>query len=217
MNERERLIADLLPPELALHPSRGSGFIDREVMVELVVNRGWTKAAAAEFFEVSGAAVTRAFQRMELAVAKNIPAQQAGQALMTAQLSDSGARLAALAKQCQDILDLCSTVVSASDEYLPAVIEAKSKLRRLVGTKGSVGQMAVALMGEARKQLEFVFNMQREVFAMKRVEEFQGVVLDEIKAASPEVQQRIMVRLTQVQAFRSSLDLSGGGADFAPK
>ncbi|MDQ7836021.1 MAG: hypothetical protein RDU24_11620 [Humidesulfovibrio sp.] len=214
MNERERLIAELLPPELALHPSRGSGFIDREVMVELVVNRGWTKAAAAEFFEVSGAAVTRAFQRMEIAVAKNIPAQQAGQALMTAQLSDSGARLASLAEQAQYILDLVSVVIK-TDENAEAGREARYKLRRLAGPKGSLGDLAVKLLGESRKQLEFIFAMQREAFNMKRVEEFQGVVMDEIKAAAPEVQQRIMARLVQVQAFRSSLDIPGGNVNFA--
>ncbi|OGR34248.1 MAG: hypothetical protein A2051_08405 [Desulfovibrionales bacterium GWA2_65_9] len=53
---------------------------------ELVTRRGWTKAAAAEFFGVSGAAVTRAFQRMEVAVARNIPAQQAGAELLKAQV-----------------------------------------------------------------------------------------------------------------------------------
>lgn len=216
MSEQGGLNTDAALGDLATHPSRGSKRIDQAILVDLVVTRGWTRAAAAEFFDVSGAAVTRAFQRMEVAVAQNIPAQLAGAELLKAQLSDSGARLASLSEQAQYILNLVS-VVLRTDEANEEGREARYKLRRLAGSKGSLGDLAVKLLGESRKQLEFIFSMQREAFNMKRVEEFQQVVLEEIKLASPEVQQRIMSRLTQVQAFRSSLDISGGGADFAGK
>lgn len=200
--------------ELKDHTSRGSGSIDRKVLTELMVRHGWNQSQAAEYFSVSGPAVCKTLKRMELAVARNIPAQQAGQELMKAQLSDSGARLASLAEQAQYILDLVSVVIK-TDENAEAGREARYKLRRLAGPKGSLGDLAVKLLGESRKQLEFIFAMQREAFNMKRVEEFQGVVMDEIKAAAPEVQQRIMARLVQVQAFRSSLDIPGGNVNFA--
>ena len=35
--------------------------------------------------------------------------------------------------------------------------------------------------------------------------------MEEIKAAAPEVQKRIMERLVQLQAFRSSFEISGSG------
>jgi len=210
MNESGDLSAVL--GDLADHPSRGSGGINKAVMAQLAA-RNVNQSQIAEFFGVSGAAVSKMRKRMELVIDRDVATGQAASVLLEANLL-GGARLVALAKECEGLIRLCSTVAHADDEYAPEVREAKSKLRRLVGTKGSVGQMAVALMGESRKQLEFAFAVQRETYNLKRVEEFQQIVLEEIKAAAPEVRQRIMARLEQVQAFRSSVEISGGGANF---
>ena len=68
-----------------------------------------------------------------------------------------------------------------------------------------------SVMGEARKQLEVAYKIQSETYSLRRVEEFQAVVLEEIKTAAPEVQQRIVARLQEVQAFRSATDFQAGG------
>lgn len=211
MNESGDLSAVL--GDLADHPSRGSRRIDKAVMAQLAV-RGLNQSQIAEFFGVSGAAVSRMRTRLDLVIDRDVATGQAAGMLLEANLL-GGARLVALARECEGLIKLCSTVAHADDQYAPEVREAMNKLRRLVGAKGSVGQMAVALMGESRKQLEFAFAVQRETYNLKRVEEFQQVVLAEIKAASPEVAQRIVARLEQVQAFRASTDISGGGVNFA--
>jgi|GEM_PF-2431300 hypothetical protein len=207
MNESCELDATL--GDLADHPSRGSRAIDKAVMVSLAA-RGLNQAQIAEFFGVSGAAVSKMRKRLEVAISRDVTTGQAATQLVEANLL-SGARLTALAQECEGLIRLCSVVVHAKNEFAPEVQDAKNKLRRLVGVKGSLGQMAVSLMGEARKQLEFAFKIQSETYNLRRVEEFQAVVLEEIKGAAPEVQQRIMARLQQVQAFRASTDIPGSG------
>jgi hypothetical protein len=197
--------------DLAVHPSRGSGAIDEAVLVELV-RRGVAKGVhLADFFGVSGAAISKKLKRLQIFADRSVATGDAATKLMDAKLL-GGARLVALAESAQRLLTLCETVVFAADEFAPNVIEAKSRLRRLVGLKGNVAAVAVALLGESRKQLEFVQGVQREVYNLKRVEEFQQVVLEEIRQAAPEVQQRITARLERVQAFRQGLDFSSGGA-----
>lgn len=207
MNERAGMEARL--GDLARHPSRGAGQIDKAVMVDLAA-RGLNQAHIAEFFAVSGAAVSKMRKRLAVAVDRDVATTEAAGKLLDANLL-GGARLAELAEECKALIGLCSLVVHAQDDFAPEVREAKNKLRRLVDGKGSLGQMAVALMGEARKQLEFAFRIQSEAYNLRRVEEFQAVVLEEIKAAAPDVQQRIMARLAQVQAFRSATEISGPG------
>lgn len=201
--------------ELAAHPSRGSGAVDHAVLAELVGRRGWTQTRAAEFFAVSGAAVSKALKRMKLAISRDTAAGQAAPALLEAQL-DTGERFKAMAKQCEDLLQLCRIVTDDGMDRAK-VAEAQAKLRRLAGPKGNLGELAVKLMSEGRKQMEFTFAIQKELYNLKRVEEFQAVVLEEIKAASPEIQQRIMERLAKVQAFRQGVEISqnSGGASFA--
>ena len=197
--------------ELARHPSRGSGAIDKAVMADLAARR-LNQAQIAEFFGVSGAAVSKMRKRLAVAVDRDVATTRAAGKLLDANLL-SGARLAELAKECETLIGLCSTVVHAADEFAPEVREARNKLRRLVGGKGSLGQMAVALMGEARKQLEFAFRIQTETYNLHRVQEFQATVLEEIQRAAPDVQKRIVARLNEVQAFRAVTEFSNGDSN----
>jgi hypothetical protein len=111
-----------------------------------------------------------------VAVDRNVATTEAAGRLLDANLL-GGARLAELAEECKSLIGLCNLVVHAADEFAPQVRDARNKLRRLVGGKGNLGQMAVALMGEARKQLEFAYKIQSETYSLRRVEEFQAVVL----------------------------------------
>lgn len=156
MNESGELEAVL--GDLARHPSRESGRIDKSVMARLIGRIGQTQIA--DFFAVSEAAVSRMKSRMQVHIDRNVATGKAASQLMEANLL-SGARLLALAGRCEALYELCNTVVFAQNEFAPEVMEAKNKLRRLVGYKGNVAQVAVALLGESRKQLEFVHNIQR--------------------------------------------------------
>ncbi|OIN98296.1 MAG: hypothetical protein AUJ49_13525 [Desulfovibrionaceae bacterium CG1_02_65_16] len=62
--------------ELARHPSRGSGAIDKAVMADLAA-RGLNQAQIAEFFGVSGAAVSKMRKRLAVAVDRDVATTRA--------------------------------------------------------------------------------------------------------------------------------------------
>lgn len=194
--------------DLVVHPSYQAGRIDDEVLVELLVRRGQTQRSAAEFFGVTEAAVSKRKKKLDLAVNTQVALFSAPMVL-NAHLTQSE-NLSVLSRQVQDLIDLVQLVVHG-DQTQRSVIEARQKLRRLAGRKGDIGSLAVKLFSELRKQLEFIFTQQREIYSLKRVEEFQSVVLDEIGKASPELRKRVVQRLMEVQAARSSLDFENGG------
>jgi transcriptional regulator with XRE-family HTH domain len=197
--------------ELRNHPAHGSGSIDRELLAELVAKKNWSQRQAAEFFGVSESAVSKAMKRMKLAVSRDV-AMRSAPKVLEAHL-EGGDRLAKLVRQVEDLLGMLKLVIEG-DQNDPAAVEARIKLRRLAGPKGNLGAIAVSLLGEARKQLEFLFNMQKEIYSLHNTEEFRAVVLEEIGKADPDVQRAIVTRMVQLNAFRSSLDFPDGGGNF---
>ncbi|WP_027179471.1 hypothetical protein [Maridesulfovibrio bastinii] len=201
--------------ELKNHPSYKSGKIDQEMLIKQLVELGWKQSASADFFGVSQAAVSKAKKRIDLAVSKDVALFSAPK-MISAKLSLAD-QLEALGKQCRELLEMVHVVLhgdQSSQEYR----DCQSKLRRLAGSKRDLGGFLIQLQAELRKQLEFVFKMQSEIYSLKKVEEFQSIVLEEIQNAAPEVQQRIVARLTEINAARSALDFGiGGGIGGAEK
>ncbi len=196
--------------ELQKHPSYKSGKIDQEMLIKQLVELGWKQSASADFFSVSQAAVSKAKKRIDLAVSKDVALFSAPK-MIDAKLSLAD-QLEALGKQCRELLEMVHVVLHgdlASQEYR----DSQSKLRRLAGQKRDLGGFLIQLQAELRKQLEFVFKMQSEIYSLKKVEEFQSIVLEEIQNAAPEVQQRIVSRLTEINAARSALDFGIGGSE----
>jgi len=196
--------------ELQKHPSYKSGKIDQEMLIKQLVELGWKQSVSADFFDVSQAAVSKAKKRIDLAVSKDVALFSAPK-MIDAKLSLAD-QLEALGKQCRELLEMVHVVLHgdpASQEYR----DSQSKLRRLAGQKRDLGGFLIQLQAELRKQLEFVFKMQSEIYSLKKVEEFQSIVLEEIQNAAPEVQQRIVSRLTEINAARSALDFGIGGSE----
>ena len=196
--------------ELKKHPSYKSGKIDQEMLIKQLVELGWKQSTSADFFAVSQAAVSKAKKRIDLAVSKDVALFSAPK-MIDAKLSLAD-QLEALGKQCRELLEMVHVVLHgdpASQDYR----DSQTKLRRLAGQKRDLGGFLIQLQAELRKQLEFVFKMQSEIYSLKKVEEFQSIVLEEIQNAAPEVQQRIVSRLTEINAARSALDFGIVGSD----
>lgn len=64
---------------------------------------------------------------------------------------------------------------------------ARYRLQRFVGTKRDLLSYIPVLQSELCKQLEFYFNMRKEIYNLRQAQNFQDVVLAEIKACAPEV------------------------------
>lgn len=193
------------------HPARGSGKIDKDLFAELLVRARWSQKRCAEYFGVGESAVSQAKKRMDLEVNRHIGLFDGG-AVLSAQLSTAD-QLDGIGRAAREMLEMIHLVVhgfaSEDEKTRRAAFEAKAKLSRLAGPKRDLLGFLVSMMGELRKQLEFDFNMKKEIYSLRQVESFQRIVMDEIKSADPETAQRIARRLAEVQATRSSLDFSG--------
>ncbi len=196
--------------KLKLHPSYKSGKVDHDVLIKLLVECGMKQVACADFFDVSQAAVSKAKKRIDLAVSKDIALFSAPK-MIDAKISLAD-QLEALGKQCRELLEMVHVVLHG-DQNSQEYRNCQSKLRRLAGSNRDLGGFLIKLQAELRKQLEFVFKIQSEIYSLKKVEEFQSIVLEEIQRAAPEVQQQIVGRLTEINAARSALDFGIGGGD----
>jgi predicted transcriptional regulator len=73
--------------------------------------------------------------------------------------------------------------------------------------KVSVCEAYNKLLAEVRKQLSFAMEIQKQMIDVRKVQEFQEVILEELKRESPELQKRIVDRLVNTCVLHSSLSL----------
>lgn len=173
-----------------------------------LIQEGKSQREAAAILGVSEGAVSKRLKGVGVAVNKNVALFAAPQVLQR-QLS-TAEQLEAIGRQARDILEMLHLSLQDDSANDKAAREARWKLQRLAGQKRDLLSFIVSMQGELRKQLEFDFNMRKEIYNIRQVQEFQDVVLQEIKNAAPEVAQRIVARLTEIQATRSSLDFGLG-------
>lgn len=175
-----------------------------EDLLQLIQGEKLSQKEAAARLGVSEAAVSQRLKRVGVAVNRHVAMFAAGEAV--ARQLTTAEQLEAIGGQVRALLGMIDLVLNG-DQAAPEVAEARGKLRRLAGPGRDMSKFLIELLGELRKQLEFDFNMRKEVYSLRQVEDFQRIVMEEIKAADPEVAQRISRRLVEVQATRSSLDL----------
>lgn len=178
---------------------------------------GKTQAQCAKELGVSEGAVSKRRKRLNQAVARKTAVSEAGRAVIGQQVITLDAihgQVSAIAGQARGFLELVNAAMAddgpmVSNEERSRVFAARAKLAKLAGAKG-VGGFLSSQMDQLRKALEFIFNMHKEIHNIKKVEEFQRVVLEEIKAIDPDVAQRIAARLIELDAVRSATDLGLG-------
>jgi len=169
-----------------------------------LIQEGKSQREAAALLGVSEAAVSKRLKGVQVSVNKHVALFAAPQVLAR-QLS-TAEQLDAIGRQARNLLELTNRCMHGDPYNDPDAREARQKLVRLSGPKRDLLAFIVAMQGELRKQLEFDFNMRKEIYNLRQVQDFQEVVLAEIKNCAPEAAQRIVSRLTEIQATRSSLD-----------
>ena len=169
------------------------------------LREGKTQRECAHHFGVHEGTISKRVKRLDIAVNRNVALFSAGR--IVSQHMDYLQQLAAVSEQTRSLLEDVQTALYGAEHEQ---VQARTRLRSLVGHKGNISNFLVALQAELRKQLEFYFNVQKELYNIKKVKEFQDVVLERIRAVDPEVAQTIVRELTDLQATRSSLDFEGG-------
>ena len=161
---------------------------------------GHTQAEAARHFGVSEAAVHQRLKRMRVLTSQVVALEKAGQ-LVEEKLSAT-ARL----ERVQQVID---------DELAWAVHEA----RQAGADRSRLVDVILKLTGEVRQQLGLQLAISRTLVDLKVVKDFQELVVEAIREASPETAHRIVVHLKERRALRSSLQLPTldglGGFDVA--
>lgn len=110
--------------------------------------------------------------------------------------------LGVLVAQARRTMDLVETVIHGTDEEAYA---AKAKLNRLTGGGKNLMAVYTAMLGELRKQLEFYFQMRERYLSMKKIEDYQAVVMQAIKEIDPDVARKIVAKLVEMRALHAAV------------
>jgi len=178
-------------------------FEDEELLD--LLRQGKTQSECARILGVGEAAISKRRKRMDVAMSKDIGLFSAGRLVersMNINEINEGIK-----RQAAQVLELINVVING--EHLPTYWQARQKLARLIPSKGGVGNLMTAQQAELRKVAEFELNIQEKIFNIRKVEEFQRVVLETIEEIDPDVSRAIKRKLVEINAVRDVLDFDG--------
>ena len=158
---------------------------------------GHSQADAAKRFGVSAAAISQRVKALRIATTKVMALEHAG--TIVAQNVSATERL----NRVQRVIDR---------ELAVAVEQAE----RPGADRAALVDVILRLAGEVRQQLGLQLSISRALVDMRVVREFQETVVETIRQESPETARRIVARLKERRALRSSAELpslTGGDAD----
>ena len=164
-----------------------------------LVNSGLPVKQIAERLGVSKVAIHTRLKQLKIVVAKG-GALDPGQAKKVAdQTFDAVERLCEIHESAIQQLRKLEAV---SKGELPM-----ESVELFLNGKVSVCEAYNKLLAEVRKQLSFALEIQKQMVDIRKVQEFQEVILEELKRESPEFQKRVVDRLVDVCVLHSSLSL----------
>ena len=183
---------------------------DRQLL--RLIDAGNTQAEAARSLGVSRQAVNKRLRELRGRTTKCIVAKKVEQ--ITDHKLDAMAQLTKINNDANEILDLLMRWNRGDDEALQ-ILESQVTTKKVrVGDQEEFvkefkfkdpRELALKAMAEIRGQLRLQLEIFQALFDMKAVEEFQQEVLAAIGEASADVRQRIISRLNQRRAIRSTV------------
>lgn len=179
-------------------------FEDEELMD--LLRQGKTQSECARILGVGEAAISKRKKRIDMAVSRDIGLFSARRIVANhISINDINE---GIKRQAAQVLELINTVMNGEHlgmEYW----SAKQKLARLIPSKGGIGNLMTAQQSELRKVAEFELNIQEKLYNVKKVEEFQRVVLETIEELDEDAAFKIKTRLVELNAVRDVLDYDG--------
>lgn len=175
--------------------------VDTVLLFEMM-RQGKTQKECAQFFGVSEANISKIKKKTKTVVNREIALFSAG-AVLDLQIN----YLQDLAVQQQQLKDLLDTVyVMLNEDDGEKYWEARARLTKLIGSKGSLQNLLIGLHAELRKQQEFGFNIDKVMDDMKNIRKFQSVIMDTIRNVDPGTAKKIAAELARLKIIKSSLD-----------
>ena len=160
------------------------------IVLEKHVRQGLGVVQIAKAMGVTKGAVSKALKRMEVGITKDVALRTAPQ----------------IANKKIDAMDQLTGINSSIQKelvYLEEQIDGASHEDRI-----SLQNQKLRHTAEIRKQIGLLLTIVSTMYNAEEVSAFQRIVMEEIGHASPEVKQRILQRLNQIRALRSTLQLS---------
>lgn len=152
------------------------------------LEEGHSQADAARHFGVSEPAIHQRLKRMRALTSHVVALERAGQVVEEKLTASS--RL----ERVQQVID---------DELVWAVRQARQE----GADRGALADVILKLAGEVRQQLGLQLAISRTLVDLKVVKDFQELVVDAIREASPDTARRIVAHLKERRALRPSAQL----------
>jgi len=158
------------------------------IQLERLVSEGNGVSQIARKLGVTKGAVSKAIKRLNIAVTKDV-------ALRTApKIADK--KIDAMTQ-----LTKVNDLIHSELNYIQTTIQTTSGTERK-----ELQAQQLKHVAEVRKQLGLLLNIAEALYNAEEVAAFQQIVLEEIGNAEPEVRDRILHRLNERRAIRSTLE-----------
>ena len=188
--------------------------IDR-VQLSQMLKSGKPQKEIAQVFGVTESAISKAKKELNLCVVKNLALENAGR--VVDKNLNAIDQLQKINEHANWLLDLLMGWQKGDSEALQ-VLESQVATKKVrVGDKEEFvkefkfkdpRELALKAMAEIRGQLKLQLEIFQCLYDMKAVQEFQEEVLTAIGEASPDVRKRIIHRLNEKRAIRSTIKLN---------
>jgi predicted transcriptional regulator len=158
------------------------------ILLDQLVRKGRTVSQIAEELKVTKGAVSKALKRLSVALTKDVVLRSAPK-IVDRQIDAMG--------QLKKINDL----INKELDYIESNIQTATGADRKDFQKQRLEHVA-----EIRKQVDLLLDIAKTLYDTEEVAAFQQIILEEIGRAAPEVQDRIVSRLNERRAIRSSFE-----------
>jgi hypothetical protein len=186
-----------------------------KVKLSQMLRAGKPQKEIAQVFGVTESAISKAKKELNLCVVKNLALENAGR--VVDKNLNAIDQLQKINEHANWLLDLLMGWQKGDSEALQ-VLESQVATKKVrVGDKEEFvkefkfkdpRELALKAMAEIRGQLKLQLEIFQCLYDMKAVQEFQEEVLTAIGEASPDVRKRIIHRLNEKRAIRSTIKLN---------
>ena len=165
--------------------------------LEQLLSQGKTVTECAKQMGFSASAISRAKQRLDAAVTRDVAMRAAPE----------------IVDQKLDASQQLSKANVVANELLDALMDwhrgNESALKHLAADNGirstDPRQLICRVLAEIRDQIRLQLDIATRLYNVEEVAKFQEIVMEEIGNASPEIRDRILKRLVERRAVLSSL------------
>jgi len=181
-----------------------------KVKLSQMLRNGASQRECAKHFNVSPGRISQIRKELNISVIKNVTLENAGR--IVDKNLNAVDQLQKINGYANELLDLLMRWGRGEDEALQ-ILESQVRYVKVNGEEEPVKEfkmkdpreLALKAMAEIRGQLKLQLEIFQTLYDMKAVEEFQEEVLTAIGEASSDVRNRIIDKLTQRRAIRSTI------------